>query len=92
MFPSYRNQSVDLLGKSTDWFLNGFYKVKAKVEEDPQDKGTIVGTIPCRSIKYLVKILFEDSKFDLHLTFFVLTLSSCFLIFKLLELLLDKNL
>ena len=35
---------------------------------------------------------FPDSKFNLHLTFFVLTLSSCFLIFKLLELLLDKNL
>ena len=32
MFPSYRNQSVDLQTKSTDWFLHdrniGCYKVK----------------------------------------------------------------
>ena len=30
MFPSYRNQSVDLLCKSTDWFLlTGFYMMGA---------------------------------------------------------------
>ena len=36
MFSSYRNQSVDLQSKSTDWFLYDWNIVREKVKDKPK--------------------------------------------------------
>ena len=41
MFPSYRNQSVDLLCKSTDWFLYGNISYFSRSNPVPEEKELI---------------------------------------------------
>ena len=52
MFPSYRNQSNDLDGKSTDWFLNGGNIDMKKVNWETLWSSQSINTLPFPSFSF----------------------------------------